>query len=158
MPMSSSSINQYMCSTQQLVELEEILNIKQQQKENDGLINYKQQKLLYDMWDRRLKGCEYSVDVWQEILQVRSLIRKPTQDINTYLQFSSLCRTNQRLTLSLDILNKLMLNNYQLIYDNFTSQQLLHKIHCGDFNQIFDTRVSLTPENALINISIAKHC
>eukprot|EP01084_Bolivina_argentea_P008495 15901_1 len=35
--------------TQQLVELEEILNIKQQQKENDGLINYKQQKLLYDM-------------------------------------------------------------------------------------------------------------
>ena len=34
---------------QQLVELEEILQIKQQQLANDGQIDYKQQKLLYDM-------------------------------------------------------------------------------------------------------------
>eukprot|EP01083_Nonionella_stella_P006217 18090_1 len=141
---------------QQLVELEEILIIKEAQQANDGQIDYKQERLLYDMWDKRLSGCESSVDVWQEILQVRSLIRKPRQDINTYLKFSSLCRKNQRLTLSLDVLSKLMMNTV----GNFTPQQLLYKIRCGHFDQIFDEKVSArrNPDNARISISIAKHC
>ena len=43
------------------------------------------------------KGFVYSpAQVWQALLSVRSLVLPPSQDVHTYLKFSSLCRKSGR--------------------------------------------------------------
>ena len=37
-----------------------------------------------------------TVQVWQALLSVRSLVLPPSQDVHTYLKFSSLCRKSGR--------------------------------------------------------------
>ena len=43
------------------------------------------------------------VDVWQQLLAVRSLVLAPHEDIDTWLQFASLCRQSGNLALSLKV-------------------------------------------------------
>lgn len=116
---------------QQLVELEEILCLKHDDN-------------LWRMWDDRLRGCAQSVDVWQQVLQVRSLVRKPLEDIDTWLKFSSLCRKNDRLVLSLDVLSKLT---------NHSSESILKHVQRLQFKSIFGSI-----EDPRISIGLTKHC
>lgn len=48
----------------------------------------------------RLKGCQRVVEDWQRILQVRSLVLSPQEDMKSFLKYSSLCRKSGRLALS----------------------------------------------------------
>jgi FKBP12-rapamycin complex-associated protein len=48
----------------------------------------------------RLDGCEREVDTWQRILQIRSMVLTPKDDMKTWLQFADLCRTSDRLALA----------------------------------------------------------
>jgi FKBP12-rapamycin complex-associated protein len=50
--------------------------------------------------DIRLDGCEREVDTWQRILQIRSMVLTPKDDMKTWLQFADLCRTSDRLALA----------------------------------------------------------
>merc|ERR1712087_753160 len=142
---------------QQLVELEEILEVKQARQLNRGHVDYRAEDQLYKMWDRRLAGCEPSVSVWQDILSVRSLIRPPSNDTATYLTFSSLCRKNERLSLSLDVLTKLV---PQSNGNTLTPQELLHHVECSRFEDVFNPQLMTRddPNNARIAVSVAKHC
>ena len=60
------------------------------------------------MWTARLKGCQRDVDIWQEILSIRSLVMTPIQELDTYIEFASLCRKSGRLRLSYKVLTNLM--------------------------------------------------
>jgi FKBP12-rapamycin complex-associated protein len=88
---------------QQLMELTEVIQYKSGSEEKKALIRR--------MWTERLKGCKRNVEVWQQILSVRSLVTGPKEDIDTWLEFSSLCRKNGRLHLSLRILTQLVGRN-----------------------------------------------
>ena len=47
-----------------------------------------------------LQGCQRVVEDWQKILQVRSLVLSPQEDMQSWLKYSSLCRRSGRLALS----------------------------------------------------------
>jgi hypothetical protein len=86
---------------QQIAELEEVMTYKE-------CDNSEQQALIRKMWAARLNGCQRNVDVWQQILAVRSLVVGPKEDIPTWLKFAALCRKSGRLALSLKVLSSLM--------------------------------------------------
>ncbi len=71
---------------QQLAELEEIIKLKQQPDMKPTILN---------IWKQRLDGCERTVDTWQNILAVRSLVLTPIEDMKSWLKFCSLCRKRQ---------------------------------------------------------------
>lgn len=86
---------------QQLAELEEIISYK--------TCNLPERRnLILKMWRDRLVGCQRDVDVWQQLLSVRSLVLSPREDVTTWLKFSSLCRKSGRLNLSHKVLVSLL--------------------------------------------------
>ena len=48
-------------------------------------------------WQKRLNGCTEDIQVWKEILAVRSLALAPQYDVDIRLRFASLCRKGGRL-------------------------------------------------------------
>lgn len=60
----------------------------------------------------RLEGCQRDVEVWQRILQVRSLVLSPHEDMDTWIHFSDLCRDSDRLNLAEKTLTSLVGNSY----------------------------------------------
>ncbi|OQR94007.1 phosphatidylinositol kinase (PIK-L1), partial [Achlya hypogyna] len=89
---------------QQLAELEEIVAYKRlrlQANKAEEAAKYKRHMM--KMWQTRLSGCKRQVDVWQQLLAVRSLVLAPHEDIDTWLQFASLCRQSGNLSLSLKV-------------------------------------------------------
>ncbi|CCI39855.1 unnamed protein product [Albugo candida] len=89
-----------MMTLQQLSELEEIIAYKQLREEDAQ--HYKRH--LIDMWhDRLFTGCKRDVNVWQQILAIRSIILRPQEDIESWLEFASLCRQSGNLSRSLAV-------------------------------------------------------
>jgi phosphatidylinositol kinase/protein kinase (PI-3 family) len=89
---------------QQLSELEEVVTYKKlraQFSKGEEAARYKRH--LMRMWHDRLSGCKRVVEVWQQLIAVRALILSPHEDIDTYLQFASLCRQSGNLLLSLKV-------------------------------------------------------
>lgn len=57
---------------------------------------------------RRLQGCQPDVEVWQRILQVRTLVLTPGDDPMMWIKFSNLCRKNDRMVLAEKTINSLL--------------------------------------------------
>ncbi|KAJ3311625.1 phosphatidylinositol kinase- protein kinase tor1 [Boothiomyces sp. JEL0838] len=87
---------------QMLGELEEIIKYKQLHD------NPKAQSFIRNTWVKRIKGCIKTVDVWQRILKVRSLVVSPKEDMEIWIKFANLCRKGGRLSLSYKTLNALL--------------------------------------------------
>lgn len=56
----------------------------------------------------RLQGCQPEVEVWQRILQVRTLIIKPEDDPAMFIKFANLCRKSGRMALAEKTINSLL--------------------------------------------------
>ncbi|CAG0893117.1 unnamed protein product [Cyprideis torosa] len=56
----------------------------------------KKRSMIKWIWSKRLEGCRRSVEDWQRLLQVRSLVLSPREDMQTWLKFASLCRKSGR--------------------------------------------------------------
>lgn len=80
-----------MVSVQMLAELEEVIQYE--------LIPHRQHTI-QNMWWNRLQGCQRIVEDWQKIIQVRTLVLSPQEDMCTWLKYASLCRKSGRLKLS----------------------------------------------------------
>ncbi|XP_060595349.1 serine/threonine-protein kinase mTOR-like [Ruditapes philippinarum] len=80
-----------MVNVQMLSELEEVIQYKLVPERRDAI---------KQMWWDRLQGCQRVAEDWQRIIQVRSLVVSPQEDIKTWLKYSSLCRKSGRLALS----------------------------------------------------------
>ena len=65
--------------------------------------------------DRRLQGCQRDVEVWQRVLQVRSLVLTPHEDMDTWIDFADLCRTSDRLNLAEKTLTSLVGSSYSAV-------------------------------------------
>ncbi|RDD40512.1 Serine/threonine-protein kinase mTOR [Trichoplax sp. H2] len=92
--MSSESYNRAygaMVTAQMLSELEEIIQY--------NLIP-ERRAAIKQIWWSRLQGCQNLVEDWQRILQVRSLVITPQEDMETWLKYASLCRKSKRQALS----------------------------------------------------------
>jgi FKBP12-rapamycin complex-associated protein len=77
-----------MVNVQMLSELEEIIQYKLIPERRD---------ILKNIWWDRLQGCQRVVEDWQKIIQIRSLVVTPAEDMRTWLKYASLCRKSGRL-------------------------------------------------------------
>jgi FKBP12-rapamycin complex-associated protein len=94
-----------MVSVQQLAEIEEVVEYKRVEMDSaraDEATILRQR--IVDKWQRRLKGCRLEVSAWQRVLKVRSLILSPAENVDSWLQFASLCRQSGNFPLSERIL------------------------------------------------------
>lgn len=57
---------------------------------------------------KRLQGCQPDVEVWQRILQVRTLVLNPEDDPIMWIKFANLCRKNERMALAEKTINSLL--------------------------------------------------
>ncbi|PIK33483.1 putative serine/threonine-protein kinase mTOR-like [Apostichopus japonicus] len=80
-----------MVSVQMLSEIEEIVSYK---------LVPERREIIKEMWWERLQGCKQSVEDWQKIIHVRSLVIQPQEDLRTWLKFASLCRKSGKMVLS----------------------------------------------------------
>ncbi|OQS04773.1 phosphatidylinositol kinase (PIK-L1), partial [Thraustotheca clavata] len=107
---------------QQLSELEEIISYKKlraQVGKAEEASKFKRHMI--KMWQTRLQGCKRVVDVWQQLLAVRSLVLTPHEDIDTWLQFASLCRQSGNLTLSFKVFTNSLAVHTPMLENQFTS-------------------------------------
>uniref|UniRef100_A0A7S2SE74 Serine/threonine-protein kinase TOR n=2 Tax=Mucochytrium quahogii TaxID=96639 RepID=A0A7S2SE74_9STRA len=96
-------------TVQQFAELDEIYQYKEQVASGkfsaQELENIKLK--LQRMWARRIRGCQENVAVWQNILGAHSLILSATEDMHTFIKFSTICRKSGRLRICLSTLQRL---------------------------------------------------
>lgn len=59
----------------------------------------------------RLKGCQPDVEVWQRVLQVRTLVLNAVDDPMMWIKFANLCRKNDRMALAEKTINSLLMGS-----------------------------------------------
>ncbi|KAF9054520.1 atypical PIKK FRAP protein kinase [Panaeolus papilionaceus] len=91
-----------MVRAQMLSELEEIIAYKQVADQPE------RQQAMRKTWVKRLQGCQPDVEVWQRILQVRTLVLNPVDDPVMWIKFANLCRKNERMVLAEKTINSLL--------------------------------------------------
>ncbi|KAJ0077735.1 hypothetical protein Patl1_37313 [Pistacia atlantica] len=83
-----------MVRVQQLSELEEVIDYCTLPGGNP--VAEGRRGIIRNMGTEWIQGAKRNVEVWQALLAVRALVLPPTEDIDTRLKFSSLCRKNGR--------------------------------------------------------------
>lgn len=88
-----------MVRVQQLSELEEVIDYKQGDPE---------ERLLFrKIWNQRLKGCQRDMDIWRKLLAIREMVIPPHNDLESWIEFATLCRKTGKLGLAKKILIQL---------------------------------------------------
>ncbi|CAN6449978.1 unnamed protein product [Victoria cruziana] len=95
-----------MVRVQQLSELEEVIDYIT--LPGGTAVAEGRKELIRNMWRDRIQGAKRNVEVWQAILAVRALVLPPTEDIETWLKFASLCRKSGRISQARSTLVKLL--------------------------------------------------
>uniref|UniRef100_A0A2P2LTC6 Serine/threonine-protein kinase TOR n=2 Tax=Rhizophora mucronata TaxID=61149 RepID=A0A2P2LTC6_RHIMU len=85
-----------MVRIQQLSELEEVIDYCTLPVANT--VAEGRRALIRNMWTQRIQGAKRNVEVWQALLAVRALVLPPTEDVDTWLKFASLCRQSNRIS------------------------------------------------------------
>ncbi|XP_010315169.1 serine/threonine-protein kinase TOR isoform X1 [Solanum lycopersicum] len=96
-----------MVRVQQLSELEEVIEYCTLPPTGNPVAEGRR-ALVRNMWNERIKGAKRNVEVWQALLAVRALVLPPTEDIETWIKFASLCRKNGRISQARSTLIKLL--------------------------------------------------
>lgn len=91
---------QVIVRVQMLAELEELIIYKQTDE--------KKQASLRRTWERRLKGCQRNLEVWQRMLRLRSLVITPGENMHMWIKFANLCRKSGRMGLAEKSLKQLV--------------------------------------------------
>ncbi|XP_017494320.1 PREDICTED: serine/threonine-protein kinase mTOR-like, partial [Rhagoletis zephyria] len=88
-----------MLSVQLMSELEEVMQYR---------LVPERREMIKQKWWHRLQGLQSSVDDWKKVLQVRSLVLSPREDMRSWLKFAKLCDRQQRYNLSFKTIVSLM--------------------------------------------------
>ncbi|XP_031383805.1 serine/threonine-protein kinase TOR isoform X3 [Punica granatum] len=105
-----------MVRVQQLLELEEVIDYCTLPVANP--VAEGRRALIRNMWYDRIKGAKRNVEVWQGLLAVRALVLPPTEDVETWLKFSSLCRKNGRISQAKSTMIKLLQFDPETCHEN----------------------------------------
>lgn len=95
-----------MVRVQQLSELEEVIDYSLLGATNTG--GEGRAALIRKMWHDRIRGTKRNVEVWHALLAVRALVLPPEDDVETWLNFASLCRKSGRINQSRTTLENLL--------------------------------------------------
>ena len=84
-------------------QLEEVMEYRQLNDKSCG-----RAATLRKIWKDRLEGVQPNVEVWSKLISVVSLATEPGDEPEPWLDYASLCRRNGRMSLSRNILMRLM--------------------------------------------------
>ncbi|KAG8733272.1 phosphatidylinositol kinase- protein kinase tor1, partial [Ceratobasidium sp. 423] len=87
---------------QMLSEIEEMIKWK------TSADNPQRRDTIQKVWMHRLQQCRPEVEVWQRIVQLRTLVLLPKQDPTMWTKFANLCRKNDRRFLAERTFNSLL--------------------------------------------------
>eukprot|EP01127_Copromyxa_protea_P022122 TRINITY_DN7809_c0_g1_i1.p1 TRINITY_DN7809_c0_g1~~TRINITY_DN7809_c0_g1_i1.p1 ORF type:complete len:2505 (+),score=361.67 TRINITY_DN7809_c0_g1_i1:42-7556(+) len=104
-------------ASQQLSELEEIIEYKKHMEADDK----EKMQITHDLWNARLQLVEHSVDTWQSILSCRSLV-PPSQDSKHWVKFANLVRKSMRFRRAKNIINCLVVFSDEISEDGETKK------------------------------------
>lgn len=76
----------------------------------------------------RLKGCQPDVEVWQRVLQVRTLVLNAVDDPMMWIKFANLCRKNDRMPLAEKTINSLLMGSERVSWFHCESRQISHRL------------------------------
>ncbi|KAJ7429881.1 phosphatidylinositol 3-kinase [Mycena galericulata] len=91
-----------MVRAQLISELEEIIAYKKNADQPE------RQRTMRKTWMKRLQGCQPDVEVWQRVLQVRTLVINPESEPDMFIKFANLCRSSERMALANKTINSLL--------------------------------------------------
>ncbi|KAI0395542.1 TOR kinase [Xylariaceae sp. FL0594] len=91
---------QVVVRVQMLAELEELIVYKQADE--------RKKTTMRATWERRLKGCQRNVEVWQRMLRLRALVIGPEDNMHMWIKFANLCRKSGRMGLAEKSLKQLI--------------------------------------------------
>ncbi|CAA0825890.1 Serine/threonine-protein kinase TOR, partial [Striga hermonthica] len=91
---------------QQLSELEEVIDYCTLPAEIP--VSEGRRALIRNLWRERIRGAKRKVEVWQALLSVRSQVLPPTEDVETWIKFASLCRKSGRISQARSTLTELL--------------------------------------------------
>ncbi|KAK9097076.1 hypothetical protein Sjap_022573 [Stephania japonica] len=111
-----------MVRVQQLSELEEVIDYCTLPMGNASAGAEGKRALIRNMWTERIQGAKRNVEVWQALLPVRALVLPPTEDIDTWLKFASLCRKSGRISQARSTLIKLLQVEPEASFGNLAYQ------------------------------------
>ncbi|ESO02673.1 hypothetical protein HELRODRAFT_161965 [Helobdella robusta] len=80
-----------MVNVQMLSELDEVISYK---------VVPEKREMIKEIWWNRIRGCQDILEDWQKILQIRSLVLDPQDDVRPWLKYVGLCRKNNRSALA----------------------------------------------------------
>ncbi|XP_062176298.1 serine/threonine-protein kinase TOR isoform X2 [Alnus glutinosa] len=107
-----------MVRVQQLSELEEVIDYCT--LPHAGSVAEGRRALILNMWNERIQGVKRNVEVWQVLLAVRALVLPPTEDVDTWLEFASLCQRSGRISQARSTLVKLLQYDPETSPENVT--------------------------------------
>ncbi|KAH9655481.1 serine/threonine-protein kinase TOR [Citrus sinensis] len=105
-----------MVRVQQLSELEEVIDYCTLPVGNP--VAEGRRAIIRNMWTERIQGTKRNVEVWQALLAVRALVLPPTEDVETWLKFASLCRKSGRISQARSTLVKLLQYDPETSHEN----------------------------------------
>lgn len=105
-----------MVRVQQLSELEEVIDYCTLPVGNP--VAEGRRAIIRNMWTERIQGTKRNVEVWQVLLAVRALVLPPTEDVETWLKFASLCRKSGRISQARSTLVKLLQYDPETSHEN----------------------------------------
>eukprot|EP00178_Gracilaria_changii_P005125 TRINITY_DN182_c0_g1_i3.p1 TRINITY_DN182_c0_g1~~TRINITY_DN182_c0_g1_i3.p1 ORF type:complete len:2630 (+),score=297.38 TRINITY_DN182_c0_g1_i3:758-8647(+) len=93
-----------------LVELEEMISFLRM-PEVDA-VSFGRRRLR-EIWDQRLRGCKHDRYTWYRLLMIRTLVMRPIDNKEQWLEFSTMCRKDGRMPMSREALRMLLKSYYQ---------------------------------------------
>ncbi|CAN8069739.1 unnamed protein product [Agarophyton chilense] len=93
-----------------LVELDEMISYLRMSEEDSASYG---QRRLRDIWDQRLRGCKHDRYTWYRLLMIRTLVMKPIENKDQWLEFSTMCRKDGRMPMSREALKMLLKSYYE---------------------------------------------
>jgi len=109
----------HLITVQQLSEMEEIIELRHLKNTPEGI---ERCQIILAMWRKRLKGCQRSIDVWQRLLQLRSIVVGPLEDRWAWIKFSAICRQGGQLRLARKIFHTILVEKIQIL-DSITKDE-----------------------------------
>jgi FKBP12-rapamycin complex-associated protein len=82
----------------------------------------------------RLKGCQPDVEVWQRVLQVRTLVLNAVDDPMMWIKFANLCRKNDRMALAEKTINSLLMGSERVSRFTVKADRALIELQNMRFN------------------------
>ncbi|KAJ2807852.1 phosphatidylinositol kinase- protein kinase tor1 [Coemansia guatemalensis] len=127
---------------QLLTELEEAMAFKAAHDDNE------RRAAIVSTWRQRLAGIQQDVGMWQRLLHLRSMVLRPSLDLDTWIKYVNMARKAGQMRIARDAIA-------QLLHDEAL---YLHDVARGDVDNVSPRLVAQAHEYSRAKTRLARQC